>query len=56
MPRAVGEDIMALLVRALLWTVVILAPGGLLLLPFVAVHQFNKSPKPRRANGHVHAH
>jgi hypothetical protein len=36
---------MAQLVRVILWSIVVVAPGGLLLLPFLAVHQF-KSQKP----------
>lgn len=47
---------MALLVRALLWTIVVLAPGGLLLLPFLALHQFGKSQKPSRTTEHAHVH
>lgn len=47
---------MALLVRALLWTIVVLAPGGLLLLPFLAVHQLGKSQKSSRTNEHAHVH
>lgn len=36
---------MALVVRVILWGIVLLAPGGLLLLPFLAVHHFNKAQK-----------
>lgn len=43
--RAASEEIMAQLVRVVLWSIVVVAPGGLLLLPFLAVHQFSKNQK-----------
>lgn len=36
---------MALVVRVILWSIVVLAPGGLLLLPFLAVHHLNKAQR-----------
>lgn len=47
---------MALLVRALLWTIVILVPGGLLLLPFLAMQHLGKSQKSSPTNEHAPAH
>ncbi len=38
---------MPLLVRSLLWCVVIIAPGGLLLLPFLAAEHLKRSEKAR---------
>ena len=47
---------MSLLVRVLLWGLVILAPGGLLLLPFLAMNQFRKVQPDENSNKHAHAH
>jgi hypothetical protein len=43
---------MALLVRAVLVGIIVLAPGGLLLLPFLAAHQLKKAPKSNAVNAH----
>ncbi len=51
-PRAVSQDIMAWLVRAIVVGIVVVAPGGLLLLPFLAVHVLKKSDKTDAANAH----
>jgi hypothetical protein len=45
-------DIMALVGRAILLGIVILAPGGLLLLPFLAAHQWKKTQKSKLAHAH----
>jgi hypothetical protein len=52
----IRRNTMALLVRALLWTIVVLAPGGLLLLPFLAMHHLGKSQKSASRNEHAHVH
>jgi hypothetical protein len=52
MPCADSEDIMALAVRMVLWFVVLLAPGGLLLLPFLALHEFKPNQKSDTADAH----
>jgi hypothetical protein len=43
---------MAQLVRAILVGIIIVAPGGLLLLPFLALHHFRGSHKSDAANAH----
>lgn len=47
---------MPFLVRVLLWGLVILAPGGLLLLPLLAMNQFRKAQPDESSSKHVHAH
>jgi hypothetical protein len=43
---------MALAFRALLWIIVLLAPGGVLLLPILALHQVKSSRVSNTANKH----
>jgi hypothetical protein len=47
-----SEFVMALVVRALLWSVVILAPGGLILLPFLALRSMRKQRHDSSAPAH----
>jgi len=49
---ASSEDIMALALRVALWIVVLLAPGGLLLLPFLALNELKGSHKSDTAGAH----
>lgn len=49
---AVSEDIMALALRTVLWFVVLLAPGGLLLLPFLALNEIKNARKSDTADVH----
>lgn len=43
---AASQGIEALVARAILLGIVILAPGGLLLLPFLAAHEWNRRKSP----------
>ncbi len=43
---------MALAARTVLWIIVLLAPGGLLLLPFLAMNQFKNAEKSDTADVH----
>jgi hypothetical protein len=47
---ALGEVIMVLAFRSVLWAIVLLAPGGVLLLPLLAIRQFKKSPRTDAAS------
>lgn len=49
---ATSWDIMTLVGRAILLGIVILAPGGLLLLPLLAAHQWKKTQKSNLAHAH----
>ncbi len=42
---------MAVLVRVLLWTLVLLAPGGVLLAPFVLARELQNRRSPVPVNG-----
>jgi hypothetical protein len=46
MPHAVNTNTMGTLVRVLLLGVVVLMPGGLLLLPVLALSQIRQGKKP----------
>ena len=50
--RAYSKEIMALALRALLLIIVLVAPGGLLLLPLLAIHPFKRSRGVDAANAH----
>jgi hypothetical protein len=50
--RAHCKEIMALAFRSLLWIIVLLAPGGFLLLPILALHQVKSSRVSNTANEH----
>ena len=56
MPRALSEDIMAPALRVVLWFIVLLAPGGLLLLPFLALHRFKDTQKAESVGAHRRHH
>ena len=50
--RANSKEIMALALRALLLIIVLVAPGGLLLLPILAIHPFKSSRGADATNAH----
>jgi hypothetical protein len=48
--RSRQEEVMATVLRVLLWALVLLAPGGLLLAPVLAAHELRRRARANPSN------